>query len=70
MFTDWYQDYPHPLRLVRRPAERQPHHEDPQQQPGQRDVPSVNKEIEAAEEDPRTITPEVNRALGARSTAI
>jgi peptide/nickel transport system substrate-binding protein len=59
MFTDWYQDYPHPLDwfdvLLNGNRITQTHNNNP----GNVDVPSVNKEIEALKKVSE-ITPEVN----------
>jgi peptide/nickel transport system substrate-binding protein len=52
MFTDWYQDYPHPLDwfdvLLNGNRITQTHNNNP----GNVDVPSVNKEIEALKKEP------------------
>ena len=59
MFTDWYQDYPHPLDwfdvLLNGNRITQTHNNNP----GNVDVHSVNKEIEALKKSTE-ITPEVN----------
>jgi peptide/nickel transport system substrate-binding protein len=59
MFTDWYQDYPHPLdwfdTLLNGNRITKTHNNNP----GNVDVPSVNKEIEALKKIAE-ITPEVN----------
>jgi peptide/nickel transport system substrate-binding protein len=59
MFTDWYQDYPHPLDwfdvLLNGNRITQTHNNNP----GNVDVKSVNAEIEALKKE-ETITPEVN----------
>jgi peptide/nickel transport system substrate-binding protein len=59
MFTDWYQDYPHPLDwfdvLLNGNRITETHNNNP----GNVDVPSVNKEIEALKKI-SSITPEVN----------
>jgi peptide/nickel transport system substrate-binding protein len=59
MFTDWYQDYPHPLDwfdvLLNGDRITQTHNNNP----GNVDVPSVNKEIESLKKI-SNITPEVN----------
>jgi peptide/nickel transport system substrate-binding protein len=59
MFTDWYQDYPHPLDwfdvLLNGDRITQTHNNNP----GNVDVPSVNKEIDALKKVSE-ITPEVN----------
>jgi peptide/nickel transport system substrate-binding protein len=59
MFTDWYQDYPHPLDwfdvLLNGNRITQTHNNNP----GNVDVPSVNAEIEALKKEEQ-ITPEVN----------
>ena len=59
MFTDWYQDYPHPLDwfdvLLNGDRITQTHNNNP----GNVDVPSVNKEINALKQI-SDITPEVN----------
>jgi peptide/nickel transport system substrate-binding protein len=59
MFTDWYQDYPHPLDwfdvLLNGNRITKTHNNNP----GNVNVPSVNKEIEALKKI-STITPEVN----------
>jgi peptide/nickel transport system substrate-binding protein len=59
MFTDWYQDYPHPLDwfdvLLNGNRITQTHNNNP----GNVDVPSVNKEIEALKNFPE-INAEVN----------
>jgi len=52
MFTDWYQDYPHPLDwfdvLLNGNRITQTHNNNP----GNVDVPAVNKEIEALKKEP------------------
>jgi peptide/nickel transport system substrate-binding protein len=52
MFTDWYQDYPHPLDwfdvLLNGDRITQTHNNNP----GNVDVPSVNKEIDALKKEP------------------
>jgi peptide/nickel transport system substrate-binding protein len=59
MFTDWYQDYPHPLDwfdvLLNGDRITQTHNNNP----GNVDVPAVNKEIEALKRISE-ISPEVN----------
>jgi peptide/nickel transport system substrate-binding protein len=59
MFTDWYQDYPHPLDwfdvLLNGDRITETHNNNP----GNVDVPSVNKEIEALKKVAE-ITPEIN----------
>jgi peptide/nickel transport system substrate-binding protein len=59
MFTDWYQDYPHPLDwfdvLLNGNRITQTHNNNP----GNVDVPSVNNEIEALKKEEQN-TPEVN----------
>ena len=59
MFTDWYQDYPHPLDwfdvLLNGNRITQTHNNNP----GNVDVPSVNKEIDALKKFPE-INAEVN----------
>jgi peptide/nickel transport system substrate-binding protein len=59
MFTDWYQDYPHPLDwfdvLLNGNRITETHNNNP----GNVDVPAVNKEIEALKKISE-ITPEVN----------
>jgi peptide/nickel transport system substrate-binding protein len=59
MFTDWYQDYPHPLDwfdvLLNGDRITKTHNNNP----GNVDVPSVNKEIDALKKVPE-LTPEVN----------
>jgi peptide/nickel transport system substrate-binding protein len=59
MFTDWYQDYPHPLDwfdvLLNGNRITDTHNNNP----GNVDVKSVNAEIEALKKE-ETITPEVN----------
>jgi peptide/nickel transport system substrate-binding protein len=59
MFTDWYQDYPHPLDwfdvLLNGERITKTHNNNP----GNVNVPSVNKEIDALKKF-ATITPEVN----------
>jgi peptide/nickel transport system substrate-binding protein len=59
MFTDWYQDYPHPLDwfdvLLNGNRITQTHNNNP----GNVDVPSVNAEIESLKKE-EEITPEVN----------
>ena len=59
MFTDWYQDYPHPLDwfdvLLNGNRITQTHNNNP----GNVDVPSVNNEIDALKKN-SDITPEVN----------
>jgi peptide/nickel transport system substrate-binding protein len=59
MFTDWYQDYPHPLDwfdvLLNGNRITQTHNNNP----GNVDVPSVNAEIESLKKEEQ-ITPEVN----------
>jgi peptide/nickel transport system substrate-binding protein len=59
MFTDWYQDYPHPLDwfdvLLNGNRITQTHNNNP----GNVDVKSVNAEIEALKKEPE-LTPEVN----------
>ena len=59
MFTDWYQDYPHPLDwfdvLLNGNRITETHNNNP----GNVDVPAVNKEIEALKKI-SDITPEVN----------
>ena len=59
MFTDWYQDYPHPLDwfdvLLNGNRITQTHNNNP----GNVDVKSVNNEIEALKKEEQ-ITPEVN----------
>jgi peptide/nickel transport system substrate-binding protein len=59
MFTDWYQDYPHPLDwfdvLLNGNRITETHNNNP----GNVDVPAVNKEIEALKKI-SSITPEVN----------
>jgi len=59
MFTDWYQDYPHPLDwfdvLLNGDRITKTHNNNP----GNVNVPSVNKEIDALKSETQ-ITPEVN----------
>jgi peptide/nickel transport system substrate-binding protein len=59
MFTDWYQDYPHPIDwfdvLLNGDRITQTHNNNV----GNVDVPSVNKEIEALKKE-TNLTPEVN----------
>jgi len=64
MFTDWYQDYPHPLDwfdvLLNGNRITQTHNNNP----GNVNVPSANKEIEALKSEPE-INPEVNKRWAA-----
>src|SRR6185312_1066364 len=64
MFTDWYQDYPHPLDwfdvLLNGERITQTHNNNP----GNVNVPSANKEIEALKREPE-INPEVNKRWAA-----
>jgi peptide/nickel transport system substrate-binding protein len=59
MFTDWYQDYPHPLDwfdvLLNGDRITETHNNNP----GNVDVPSVNKEIDALAKE-AGVTPEIN----------
>jgi peptide/nickel transport system substrate-binding protein len=59
MFTDWYQDYPHPLDWFDVLLNGNRISETHNNNPGNVDVPSVNKEIEALKKEAE-ITPAVN----------
>jgi peptide/nickel transport system substrate-binding protein len=59
MFTDWYQDYPHPLDWFDVLLNGNRISETHNNNPGNVDVPAVNKEIEALKKISE-ITPEVN----------
>jgi peptide/nickel transport system substrate-binding protein len=64
MFTDWYQDYPHPLDwfdvLLNGDRITKTHNNNP----GMVNVPSANKEIDALKSEPE-INPEVNKRWAA-----